>query len=77
MELVDPSIGRSRGIETDSWIQASGAPRDLGESESRTQGQLRCFLGVLSPLALLGLVGVGLSFVRYPILGFSQPEGLT
>ena len=25
----------------------------------------------------MGLVGVGLSFVRYPILGFSQPEGLS
>ena len=32
---------------------------------------------VLSPRAPLGLVGVGLSFVRYPILGFSQPEGLS
>ena len=25
----------------------------------------------------MGLVGVGLSFVRYPVLGFSQPEGLS
>ena len=33
--------------------------------------------GVLSPRAPLGLVGVGLSFVRYPILGFSQLEGLS
>ena len=28
-----------------------------------------------SPVGLL--VGVGLSCVRYPILGFSQPEGLS
>ena len=34
-------------------------------------------LGVLSPRAPLGLVGVGLSFVHYPVLGFSQPEGLS
>ena len=33
--------------------------------------------GVLSPRAPLGLVGVGLSCVRYPILGFSQPKGLS
>ena len=34
-------------------------------------------IGVLCPRAPLGLVGVGLSFVRYPVLGFSQPEGLS
>ena len=34
-------------------------------------------LGILSPYALLGLVGISLSFVCYPILGFSQPEGLS
>ena len=28
-----------------------------------------------SPVGLL--VGVGLSHVRYPVLGFSQPEGLS
>ena len=33
-------------------------------------------LGVLSPRAPLGLVRVGLSCVRYPVLGFSQLEGL-
>ena len=25
----------------------------------------------------MGLIGAGLSFVRYPILGFSQPERLS
>ena len=25
----------------------------------------------------MGLVGVGLSFVRCPVLGFSEPEGLS
>ena len=33
--------------------------------------------GVLSPRAPLGLVGVGLSFMCYPVLGFSQLEGLS
>ena len=32
---------------------------------------------VLSPRAPLGFGGVGLSYVRYPVLGFSQPEGLS
>ena len=35
------------------------------------------FLGVLSPRAPLGLVGSVYSYVRYPVLGFSQPEGLS
>ena len=35
------------------------------------------FLDVLSPRARWALVGVGLSCVRYPILGFSQQEGLS
>ena len=29
------------------------------------------------PKPCRALVGVGLSFVRYPVLGFSQPEGLS
>ena len=44
----------------------------------RVQGRRPRFLVCLEPLSPVGLlVGVGLSCVCYPILGFSQPEGLS
>ena len=44
----------------------------------RVQGRRPRCLVCLEPSSPIGLsVGVGLSYVRYPILGFSQPEGLS
>ena len=86
VEVVSLGIGQvsARG----SWPRCS--PRSRGslfrDRVSRSSRILasvqpaqprQLVLGILSPRAPLGLVGVGLSFVRYPILGFSQPEGLS
>ena len=45
----------------------------VGAARAAEADSFRC----LEPLSPVGLVGVGLSCVHYPILGFSQPEGLS
>ena len=59
--------------------------RAVGSGESvswilmgRVQGHRPRFLVCLQPPSPVGLlVGVGLSCVRYPVLSFSQPKGLS
>ena len=46
----------------------------MGRVRGRRPGRLVC-LEPRSPVGLL--VGVGLSCVHYPVLSFSQPEGLS
>ena len=69
---MDPNGASSR-----SQTQAFG----LQWKHSR-MGQVRgcrpwCLVCLEPPSPVGLLVGVGLSCVRYPILGFSQPEGLS
>ena len=71
---MDPDVGRAEGLgELESWIQASGMLWDQvswGHGPRRSRG-----IGRLEPLSPVGLGRGQLSFVHYPICGFSQPGG--
>ena len=63
-------MGRVRGRRPERWC--AGIAEGWGKF-----GVTDPCVGVLSPRVPLSLVGVDLSFVRYPVLSFSQPEGLS
>ena len=63
--LADPSIGARRGTERVGVV-------DLASSRSPS---LAFYLEPPSPIG--PFMGVDVSIVRYPILGSSQPEGLS
>ena len=81
VRVADLGAGRNEGSgESVSRIQALDTTRDQDLASqshgSRHWAQLRC-LGVLSPHAPLGLVGVDLSFHALPHPWFLQPKGLS
>ena len=67
-------MGRVRGRRPRRLVCSRSVAEGWGDFGVADPG---IFFGVLGPQAPLGLVGVSLSFVRFPVLGFSQPEGLS